>query len=294
MSIKVICDAGSNLYPEVLKRKKADIIVLPMSVTLGEKTFHCYADDIDVESFSKDFYAALKKNKKNVRTSLVSPGDFLAAFKKEAEEGNQVICFTMAKGISGTYNSAILAASEVNGGEKGEVVRVIDSATAGFGEGLQALAAAENIKAGIPFLEVCRAAEELVGKVRSEFTVDDITYLVSTGRISQGLARIANLLHIKVMLKGGKDSKIELVGKVHGRKMALRSLAKTLLAKIKDPANQTVYITHCDAQEESLALQKELAAGGVSNIEVYPYDLVTGAHVGPGCIAVFYLGENRD
>ena len=294
MSIKVYCDAGSNLYPEILKAKSLDINVLSMDVSLGEKTYHLYHDDVNVKEFSKEFFNTLKSNKDSVRTSLVSPGDFLDAFKKEVEAGNQVICFTMAKGISGTYNSAVLAATEVNGEVGKEAVHVVDSATAGFGEGLQAIAAYENVKAGKSFEEVCKAADELVFKVRSEFTVDDVTYLVATGRISKTVAKIANLLRIKVMLKGNNESKIEVVTKVHGRKMALKNLSKTLQAKIKDPKNQTVYITHCVAEEEALALKKELNAAGIPNIEVYPYDLVTGAHVGPGCIAIFYIGENRD
>lgn len=85
MSIKVYCDAGSNLYPEILKAKSLDINVLSMDVSLGEKTYHLYHDDVNVKEFSKEFFNTLKSNKDSVRTSLVSPGDFLDAFKKEVE-----------------------------------------------------------------------------------------------------------------------------------------------------------------------------------------------------------------
>ena len=127
MSVKVYCDAGSNLYPAILKEKKANIHVFPMSVTVDDKTYRLYEDDVDVEAFSKEFYERLDPRKKNVRTSLVSPGEYKSAFEKEAKEGNQVICFTLAKGISGTYNAACLAAEEVNNAAGKEVVHVINT-----------------------------------------------------------------------------------------------------------------------------------------------------------------------
>ncbi len=293
MAIKIFCDAGSNLYPAILKEKNLDIHVMSMNVILNGKTYCCYDDDIDVPAFSKTYYAALDPAKKNVHTSLVSPGQFQEAFQKEVDEGNQVICFTMAKGISGTYQSACIAADMVNGQADKEVVHVINSATAGFGEGMQAIYAYENVKKGKSFEEVIKEAEDLVFKIRSEFTVDDILYLSSTGRVSPLVAKIANLLRIKVMLKGSDESTIELTKKVHGRKIAIKSLINTCLEKIVDK-NQTVYITHCDCEEDALSVKNGLMEAGINHIEVYPYDLITGSHVGPGCVALFYIGENRN
>ena len=293
MSIQVYCDAGSNLYPAVLKAKNADIKVLAMSVTVNEKVFRCYDDDIDVAAFSKEFYESLNPAKKNVRTSLVSTGEYLEAFQKEVAAGNEVICFTMAKGISGTYNSARLAAEQTNEEAGKEVVHVVNTATAGFGEGMQALRAYEDIQAGKSFEEVVKNAEDFVFKVRSEFTVDDIVYLANTGRVSTLVAKIANILRIKVMLKGSDESEIVLTKKVHGRKTALKDLSATCLEKIVDK-NQLIYISHCNCEEDANSVKDELIKGGCPNVEVYPYDLVTGAHVGPGCVAIFYVGENRN
>ena len=294
MSVKIYCDAGSNLYPAILKAKKAEINVFPMNVTVNDKVYRCYEDHIDVEAFSKEFYESLDPRKKNVRTSLVSPGEYQKAFQEEANQGNEVVCFTLAKGISGTYNAACLAAEAVNEKVGKKVIHVVNSATAGLGEGLQALHAYEDVKARKSFEEVVKNAEDLVFKVRSEFTVDDIVYLSNTGRVSPIVAKIANILRIKVMLKGSDESEIALTKKVHGRKSALKNLVTTCLEKIVDKENQTVYITHCNCVDEADEVKNELLAGGIKNIEVYPYDLVTGAHVGPGTVAIFYLGENRN
>ena len=94
MSIKIYCDAGSNLYPAILKIKNADINVFPMNVVVDNKTYRCYEDNIDVEAFSKEFYESLNPRKKNVHTSLVSVGEYQKAFSEEVDKGNQVVCFT--------------------------------------------------------------------------------------------------------------------------------------------------------------------------------------------------------
>jgi DegV family protein with EDD domain len=148
MSIKIYCDAGSNLYPAILKIKNADINVFPMNVVVDNKTYRCYEDNIDVEAFSKEFYESLNPRKKNVHTSLVSVGEYQKAFSEEVDKGNQVVCFTLAKGISGTYNAARLAADAINESAGKEVVHIVNSATAGLGEGMQALRAYEDVKAG--------------------------------------------------------------------------------------------------------------------------------------------------
>lgn len=107
------------------------------------------------------------------------------------------------------------------------------------------------------------------------------------------VAKVANLLHIKGMLKGGNDSKIGLAKKIHGRKVTLKTLVDTCLEKVVDK-DQVVYISRCNCVEDANAVKDGLVAGGVKNVEVYPYHLVTGAHVGPGCVALFYIGEYRD
>ena len=75
--------------------------------------------------------------------------------------------------------------------------------------------------------------------------------------------------------------------------MSIKTLAKTCLDHIVDK-NQTIYITHCDAEEDAQKLKDLLVAGGCKNVELYYYDLITGSHVGPGTLAVFYVGENRN
>ncbi len=293
MAVKIMCDAGSNLFPRVLKEKGLDIKVFSMTLTLNEKTYHCYSDDIDVDEMSKTYYGELKENRGKARTSLVSPGDFLEGFKEEVDKGNQVICFTMAKGISGTYNSAMLAAHEVNEAAGKEVVHIINSATASMGEGAQAIRAYKLVQEGKTFEEIIEICEDMVWKTTSEFVVDDIRYLVASGRVSKTVAMVASALNVKVLLEGNIKSEIAQLGKAIGMKMALKTLAKRCIANIKDAYQQIVYIAHCNDMDDATRLEGYLKEGGIPNIEIYPYDLITGTHVGQGTIALFYETESR-
>ena len=291
MSVKIYTDAGSNLFKEILAKRGVEIIVLPMTLTVNDKEYHCYSDDIDVASMSKDFYMEMR-NGSHPKTSLPSPGLFEELAKKDVANGDRVLFVTLSSGISGTFQSASLIASQINEAEGKEAVAVLDSKTAGFGEGMIALKAASLSKEGLNLSEIKEQTEEYVKKVRSEFTVDSIKYLANSGRVSALTAKIADVLMIKPLLYGSDEGKIVVTAKVPGRKNALKHLVSQLLEHISDK-NSLVYIAHCDAEMEAKNVEKELHENGVTNTEVYYYDLVTGAHVGPGTIALFYEGKDR-
>ena len=274
MAIKIYADAGSNLFQEIIKKRNAEIKIVNMSLTVEEHVYHCYSDKINVDQFSHSFYQEMREGKR-INTSQITPYNYLEAFKEDIANGHQIICFVMAKGISGTYNSACKARDIINEEQGKEMVYIVDSATAGFGEGLQAIHAYELVKKGMSFEKICKECEAFKFKVRSEFTVGDIKYLISKGRVSALVAKFINFLKIKFLLKGSDKSKIEVSGKVSGRKLALRKLAETCINKIKNPDKQTVYISHCDVYDDALTVKNYLVEHGVKNVEIYFYDLIT-------------------
>lgn len=291
MGIKIVADAASNLFKNILKNKNLDIKVMNMHLSIGDKEYNCYDDELDIDDFSKTYYQGMD-NDEEVRTSLVGPGDYLEVFEAEVKKGNKVICFTMAKGISGTYNSACLARDEINEKYKDKVIEVIDSMTAGLGEGLQAIHAQELANEGKTFEEIIKEAEKFKYQVRSEFTVDNIKYLVKTGRVSKSLGRFIKLFNIKVLLKNDEESKIAFAGSVIGRKSSMKKLAKWVVEKVDDDRKQIIYITHCDCLEDAEKIKEFIKKEGVKTpIEIYAYDLISGAHIGPRSLAVFYVAK---
>ena len=294
MGITIIADAVSNLFPAIIKENNLNVRIMNMHLTIGDREYNCYNDEIDVKEFSKTYYQMMDEGYKT-STTLVNTYDFLEVFKEEVKKGNKVICFCMAKGISGTYNSAVLAATEINENHKEELIHVIDTRTAGLGEGMQAIHADELVKQGKSFEEVVEECERYKLFVRSDFTVDNIKFLLSTGRVSRLFAKFANLINIKVLLKHNDESKIAFAGSVIGRKNSIKKLCKIVLDKIDTNVDQVIYITHCDAIVDAIRIKELLREGGIKNkIKIYDYDLVGGAHIGPRSLAVFYLAREGE
>lgn len=287
MATKIFADAVSNLFPSIIKEKQLDITILPVHLRIDDQQFDLYPDGFDLEKFNKIYYEAIKDNK-SVHTSLVSPGEFEEAFKKEIDKGNKIICFTMAEGISGTYQSACLARDMVNEEYKEKKVEIINSMTAGFGEGLQVIHAFKLVKEGKSFEEIISECEKYKHFVRSDFTVDQIKYLLSTGRVNKALAKFISVLNIKVMLKRSEESKIAFAGTAFGRMNSIKQLARIVLNKINKNKKQIVYVTHCNIINDAAKLKDLLLKGGVKEVEIYDYDYISASHIGPGSLAVFY------
>lgn len=291
MAIKIYTDASSNLFKDILESKKLDITVLPMLVEIDDKKYLCYQDDIDVKSFSTTFYELMKDGHKP-KTSLPNPGLFQDKMEEEISKGNKVLYISLAGGISGTYQTSVMIANQINEKHNGDYIHVINSRTAGLGEGMIVMHAYEMSKSITDLDELTKDVEDYVSRTRSEFIVDSLTYLTNTGRVSKLKAKMVSLLSIKPLLYGSDEGKIEVTSLAHGKVKAIKKLASQVIEHIKDK-NEVVYISHCNALDDANKLKSLLDEAGIKNIEIYFYDLVTGAHVGPGTIAVFYEGTNR-
>ena len=287
MGISIIADAVSNLFRDIIEEKKLKVTIMNVRLRIDEKEYFVYEDIKNVHLFSKTYFEAMKNPKIKIQTTLVSTGEYYEQFKKEIVKGNKVICFTMAAGISGTYQSACIARDMINSDKQEKVVEVIDCMTAGMGEGLQVIHAQKLIEEGKDFEEIVKELHY----VRSDFTVDNIKYLLRTGRVLKTLGRFANFLDIKILLKRSDHSNIAYAGHAKGKKKAIAKLIDTVVENINLDLEQTVYITHCDIIEEAEQIKVALEEKGIKNIEIYDYDIISGAHIGPGSLAVFYVGK---
>lgn len=291
MAIKIYTDASSNLFESILRKKNLDITVLPMRVEIDDQSYLCYEDKIDVQEFSKTFYEKMLEGHRP-KTSLPNPGLFQEKMEEEISKGNKVLYISLAGGISGTYQTCSMIAKQINEDHKGDYVRVVNSKTAGLGEGMICMKAYELSKNTDDLDALVSQVEECVKCTRSEFVVDSLIYLTNSGRISKLTAKVASILSLKPLLYGSDEGKIELTSIARGQIKALKKLASQAIENIKDKAS-TVYISHCNNLEGANHLKDFLHAGGIDNVEIYFYDLVTGAHVGPGTVALFYEGNNR-
>ena len=191
MSYTLFVDSGSNLPAR--KLQELSIRVIPFSYELNGELIPCpeYPDGFD----GHNYYGQLRQGAV-VKTSLISSGEFYDAFRPVAEAGSDVMYVGISSGISGTVQSALVAAQQLMEEFPARRVRVVDSMGAGLGTGILACRAADYREEG---LDIDRAVEKLNQdrlNLCEYFTVDNLMFLKRTGRVSGVTAAIGTMLQI--------------------------------------------------------------------------------------------------
>ena len=287
MKFQVFTDGSANLPKQLLE----SITILPCNYYVGEQQY-TYLGDVD--SFDAHTYYEELRNGKEVKTTLLNSQLFISHFTPLLEQGMDVLYVAMASGISGTYQAARIAAEELMEEFPGRTVRIIDSRGCGFGSGLLAVHGAEMARSGMSVTEAGDILDEEVPHMCQYFTVDDLNFLKRSGRVSGATAMIANVLNIKPILYGTADGHIVSCAKCRGRKKAIEYLAEEYAKKAVDPQNQIVAISHGDCLEDAQTLAEKVnAIAKPKQLIICPHEPFSGAHVGPGMLALFFHGTER-
>ena len=284
MSFAIIADTAANLPAAQLAQR--DIIAVPLEFYLDGVAHTCLSvDELDGEAF----YASL--GDKEIKTAQTTPQKFYDVMQPLLREGRDILCFTLSSGISGTYASACIAADMLHETYPDRTVRVIDSMGASLGEGLLVLHACDCRDAGMSLAQTAEEVEKLVMRMCQVFTVDDLHFLRKGGRISGAVAFVGTLLDFKPLLKGNENGKIVMCGKVRGKKRAIAAMAEKYEALVENPQTQRIGIAYAGHYEDAQALEALLQKNKPPReILTVCYEPVTGIHVGPGALALFFLG----
>lgn len=289
MSFSIFVDGSSNLPGRLLR--ELDICILPCTYSMnGSPSTY----DGSLDSFDSHGYYDMLRQGGVVQTSLLNTQLFLDSFRPVLEQGKDVLYFSMSSGISGTCHAARLAAQELLEEFPQRTVRVVDSMGSGFGTGLMACKAADLRAQGKDARETADIMDADVQNTLQFFTVDDLNYLKRTGRVSGATAMIGTVLNIKPVLWGDPTGHITARGKYRGRKKAMAAIAEEYRNRVEDAGNQRVAISHGDCLEDAQTLADmicEIAKPG--ELIIAPHEPFTGAHVGPGMLALFFHGKQR-
>lgn len=277
------CDLDSGLY------EKMGVRVIAMHYTVNDRE---YVDDGTNDSH--EFYEMLH-NGASASTMQINAQTYLDVFEEEFARGNDVLYFCFASVLSGSYNNALYAVQECAEKWPDRRVIVIDSKSECGGEGLLVYHAAELKKSGMEIDALARWAEDAIQRHCHYFTVNDLNHLYRGGRVSRGAAVMGTLVGIKPVMYTNSKGELCVGAKVRGRMQAVRMLADKVAAKIMEPEKQIIFINHADCMEDAERLAEDIRSR-VKPAEVRILNLgpVIGAHVGPGCLAVFFVGNNRD
>ena len=288
----IYVDSAANLTGGMIE--KTGITVIPFTCTVNGEERLCFEKDKPFAETAKKFYAEVAQGAE-VKTSLVGEATFADAIEESLKNGRDAILLTITASLSGTNAQALKAQSALKQKYPDRKFYVVDSANASLGEGLLAVYAADLRDEGKDVDYCYKWLEDNKYKMNSYVTVNDLKYLKKSGRVSTIIAIAGAILNIKPMLKadGNTPAVLAVYSKERGRKKSIAALIKGFTDNVTDSANQTIAITHCDCEEEAKALAERLKELGAKDVVIEYYDLCTGAHVGPGTLALFFLGKDR-
>lgn len=238
------------------------------------------------------FYQKLRDGKM-ARTSAINIATFRDAFEQELKAGRDVLYVAFSSGLSTTYQSSEIAASELREEYPDRKILTVDTLAASMGQGLLVYLAAQKRNAGASIEEVCQYVLDNRLSLSHWFTVDDLFFLKRGGRVSGAVALVGTMLGIKPVLHVDDEGHLISMSKVRGRSSAIKALADKFSETVL-PDNEIVFISHGDCLEEARQLETILKENcGVKEVLIGDIGPVIGAHSGPGTIALFFLASQR-
>ena len=283
---QILTDTSANLDTAVLQQR--NIHVIPFHFYVDGQSHFC---ENTAKFDGKAFYDAIRAGARST-TSQISPQAYIDEMTPMLAAGDDVLFVSMSSGISGSFASSQVAAQHLSAEFPQRTIRLVDTRGASLGEGLLALRAADMRDAGADIDETADAIFALHRNMCQIFTVEDLKYLRATGRVSGAAALVGSILQIKPLLKGDDEGIIVCFSKLRGRKRSIQAMAERYDELVKDAEAQTVGIAHADCPEDAEMLAALLRRNHPpKEIMTVVYEPVTGSHVGPGALALFFLGD---
>ena len=252
--------------------------------------------DDDSERFqgsTSEFYDQMKAGRRP-KTSAINPDEFCSHFRKDLEEGKDIVYIAFSSGLSTTYNSARIATDLLKSEFPQRTILVVDSLCASIGQGLLVYLAAKKKQSGATPEELVRYLETNRLKVGHWFTVDELEYLKRGGRISPTVAFVGNTIGIKPILSVDQEGRLKNTSKIRGRKASIEHLVKKYISDADPSLDPTVVVAHAGCPEDVLLLSDCLKERcGVEPAWISEIGSTIGAHTGPGMLALTFMGKDR-
>ena len=281
MPIRIITDSASDIRPDF----REDVTVLPLHIRFGEEE---YLDGVNLEH--REFYEKLIESDVLPATSQIAPYNFEQEYKKAKAAGEQVVVITMSGKLSGTYQSACIAAEDYK-----DMVRVVDSENVTLGQYALIMYALRLKDGGMDAKTLADTIEWEKRHIRLVALLDTLEYLKKGGRISRTVALVGGMLSIKpvIAIEGGE---VVMLGKARGSKQGNNLLVEQI-GKAGGIDFTKPYTLGYTGLDDTL-LQKyikdsvKLWEGRAERLEIISVGGAIGTHAGPGAIAVAFFSEN--
>ena len=273
--VKIVVDSTADLSADI----RANMHVVPLNVIFGQEE---YQDSVTISA--EEFYEKLVSSEVNPTSSQPTPVLFEETYRKLVDEGHEVVVVTISSKLSGTYQSATIAADDFPG-----KVFVADSRNAALGTGVLAHYALQLAEKGMSGQEILDELINIRSKVRLYAMVDTLEYLKRGGRVSPTVAFVGGVLNLKPVIAVRESGVIETVGKARGVKKGFAMLNDFIQADDRDDS-KPMLVGYTGIGDEQL--NDYLAVSG----DVWPADTnrcivgpTVGVHAGPGAVAIGFF-----
>lgn len=288
----ISCCSAADLSKEHFERR--DLKYLFFHFELGGTE---YQDDLGASVPPEELYRRMLEGE-NTKTSQVSIGEYTEHFETFLKEGKDVLHVTLSSGISGTFNSARIAAEDLKEKYPERKIYVVDSLAASSGYGLLMDALADRRDEGMDIDALYQWCEEHKRQLHHWFFSTDLTFFIRGGRISKASGFIGTMLNICPLLNVNHLGQLIPREKIRTKKKVI----KRIVEKMEEHAEGGVeysgkcYICHSLCEEDARAvadLVEERFPKLTGSVEIYPIGATIGSHTGPGTVALFFWGDER-
>jgi len=275
--MQVVTDSATDTH--LLEDKGLDVHIVPLKVTLDEKT---YRDKIDISA--DEFYKILEKSDGLPVTSQPSAGEFAEVYRNLAKKDPDILSIHMSSGLSGTVDSARAAAALVPEAN----VTVVDTKTLSAASGWQVQAAVQAIKAGWSLERILAKMKEIAAGTSTFYTLKELKYLIHGGRISHIKGLIASVLQIKPIIGVHKElGNYTQEGQARSFNNALEGLVDVMKKTIPSLEPLRVQIVHAANPEGAAQLKEKISRSLKCEwLQTGQISFVLGAHTGPSLVGV--------
>lgn len=277
MKTRIIVDSTSDLMPEMKDR----VSVVPLTVHFGEEE---YIDGVSIDH--KTFYERLIESDILPSTSQATPAAFAREFEKVQQAGEEAVVITLSSKLSGTYQSAVIAAQDY------ENIYIVDSASVAIGGGILVELAFRYLDEGLSAKEIAQKLEEEKEKIVIVALVDTLDYLKMGGRVSKTVAFAGALLNIKPVLSV-INGDINMLGKARGSKQGNNLLVQEIGKAGGVDFSKPVLLGYTGISDALLVKyiedSKHIWEDGVDKVRYTTIGSVIGTHAGPGAVAVAFF-----
>ncbi len=282
--VAIVVDSIACLTREMVEQY--GVTILPLNFYFGGKI---YRDWVDVTP--SEAYELFLKDPDSFKTSSVSPGECLEAYREVSKRAENILCITVSSKISAVYNAALEAKEQVKDELPQTSIEVMDSQTVAVAEGFIALAAARAAAEGKSLAEVVKAAEEMRDRVSFFVFLDTIRHVYRSGRIPKIASQAGSILNIKPLLTTSSGV-LHFVGVVRSKKSGVERLLRMMRDRVGlRPVH--VAVTHAYALDEAEKLKERISSEfNCAELWVTEFSPLMGYACGTGTLGIAFYSED--